>query len=101
MNKRDLSERDICSKFITPAILKAGWEQHFFREEVNLTRGRVVVRGKVAARIQNPEAEGGPKRADYVLYGIPNVPLAVVEAKRNIHALGEGMQQALHYAEML
>jgi type I restriction enzyme R subunit len=101
MSKKDLSERDICTKFIAPAILRAGWEQQLFREEVQLTRGRVVVRGKVAARIQNPEAEGGPKRADYVLYGFPSVALAVLEAKRNIYAIGDGMQQALHYAEML
>ncbi len=49
MNKNDLSERDICTKFITPAILQAGWQQHQFREEVNLTDGRVMVRGKLAA----------------------------------------------------
>ena len=66
MDKHDLSERDICTKFITPAIQQAGWLQHQFREEVNLTDGRVMVRGKLAARIRNPDAKGGPKRADYV-----------------------------------
>ena len=67
MDKSQLTERDICTKFITPAIQTAGWQQHEFREEVNLTDGRVMVRGKLAARIRNPEVKGGPKRADYVL----------------------------------
>ena len=101
MDKYQLSERDICTKFITPAIVKAGWQQNQFREEVNLTDGRVMVRGKLAARIKNPDAKGGPKRADFVLYARPNVPIAVVEAKQAKFTVGHGMQQALVYAEML
>lgn len=101
MQKSELSERDICTKFITPAILDAGWGQSFFREEVKLTDGRVVVRGAIATRIKDPEATGGPKRADYILYAFANVPLAVLEAKRNVFPLGHGMQQALLYAELL
>jgi len=101
MDKHQLSERDICTKFITPAIVQAGWLQHQFREEVNLTDGRVIVRGKLAARIKNPDTKGGPKRADFVLYARPNVPIAVVEAKQARFSIGYGMQQALTYAEML
>ena len=101
MDKHDLSERDICTKFITPAIQQAGWLQHQFREEVNLTDGRVMVRGKLAARIRNPDAKGGPKRADFVLYARPSVPIAIVEAKQARFKVGHGMQQALAYAEML
>jgi len=101
MNKKDLSERDICTKFISPAIQAAGWAQHLFREEVKLTNGRVIVRGQLATRIKNPAAQGGPKRADYVFYGLPNLPLAVLEAKRNIFEIGNGMPQALDYADML
>ncbi|NQV29079.1 MAG: DEAD/DEAH box helicase family protein [Rhodopirellula sp.] len=101
MHKRDLSERDICTKFITPAILQAGWKQEQFREEVKLTLGRVVVRGQVAKRILKAGAKGGPKRSDYVLYAKPNIPLATLEAKRNIFEVGHGMQQSLDYAEML
>jgi len=101
MNKYELSERDICTKFITPAIQEAGWQQHQFREEVSLTDGRVMVRGRLASRIRNPEAKGGPKRADFVLYARPNVPIAIVEAKQAKFSLGHGMQQALVYAEML
>lgn len=101
MDKHQLSERDICTKFITPAIVQAGWQQHQFREEVGLTDGRVMVRGKLASRIKNPDAKGGPKRADFVLYARPNVPIAVVEAKQAKFSVGHGMQQALAYAEML
>ncbi|HMA65678.1 MAG TPA: DEAD/DEAH box helicase family protein, partial [Chitinispirillaceae bacterium] len=101
MNKKDLSERDICTKFINPALSAAGWLHTQFREEVKLTDGRVIVRGKLASRVKNPESKGGPKRADYVLYAKGNIPIAIIEAKRNIFAVGQGMQQALDYAEML
>ncbi|MCP5426033.1 MAG: DEAD/DEAH box helicase family protein [Gammaproteobacteria bacterium] len=101
MDKYQLSERDICTKFIAPAILQAGWLQEQFREEVQFTDGRVMVRSKLAARIRNPEAKGGPKRADFVLYAKPNLPIAVVEAKQARFSIGHGMQQALAYAEML
>ncbi|NEV62225.1 EcoAI/FtnUII family type I restriction enzme subunit R [Thiorhodococcus minor] len=96
-----LSERDICTKYITPAIQRAGWQQAQFREEVRLTDGRVMVRGKLAARIKNPDAKGGPKRADYVLYARPDLPIAVIEAKHAGFAVGQGMQQALLYADLL
>ena len=101
MNKKQLSERDICTKFITAAIRNAGWQQTQFREEVSLTAGRVLVRGNLAYRLKNPQAKGGPKRADYVLYAKSNIPIAVIEAKRNSYEVGQGMQQALDYAEML
>jgi type I restriction enzyme R subunit len=101
MDKKNFSERDICTKLIMPAIEKAGWQQSQFREEVNITAGRVMVRGKLAARIKNPDARGGPKRADYVLYAKPNLPIAVIEAKNNSLSIGHGMQQALGYAELL
>lgn len=101
MDRAQYSERDICTKFIIPAIQQAGWLQHQFREEVSLTDGRVMVRGKLAIRIKNPEVKGGPKRADFVLYARPNVPIAVIEAKQAKFSVGHGMQQALAYAEML
>ncbi|MDR2155335.1 MAG: DEAD/DEAH box helicase family protein [Burkholderiaceae bacterium] len=101
MDKYQFSERDICTKFITPALQLAGWQQHQFREEVSLTNGRIQVRGNLATRIKNPDAKGGPKRADFVLYARPNLPLAIVEAKQAKFPIGHGMQQALAYAEML
>ena len=95
MDKKDLSERDICTKFITPAVSAAGWDVYSqVREEVTLTNGRVQVHGKLAAR-------GEAGRADYVLYHKPKIPLAVIEAKDNSHRVGDGMQQAQRYAEML
>ena len=94
MNKNELSERDICTKFITPAITQAGWTQSQIREEVTFTKGRVVVRGKLVTR-------GEKKRADYILYYKPNLALAVIEAKDNKHSVGDGIQQALNYAESL
>lgn len=94
-DKKSLSERDICTKYITPAIVEqGGWNLHTqMREELVLTKGRVYVRGKLVSR-------GESKRADYILYYKPNIPIAVVEAKDNNHSIGSGMQQALVYAEM-
>jgi type I restriction enzyme R subunit len=93
INKKSLSERDICTKFITPALVKAGWDlETQIREEVSFTAGQVLVRGETVKR-------GTPKRADYVLYHRPNLPLAVVEAKDNSQSVGAGMQQALAYAD--
>ena len=95
MNKKQLSERDICTKYITPAIEQAGWDLATqVREEMRLTNGRVIVRGQLHTRAKN-------KRADYVLFYKPNIPIAIVEAKDNNHSIGSGMQQALGYAEML
>lgn len=94
-DKRSLSERDICTKFITPAVKEAGWnELTQIREEVSFTKGRIIVRGKMVSR-------GQGKRADYVLYYKPNIPLALIEAKDNTQPIGAGMQQALEYAETL
>ena len=95
MNKQELSERDICTKFITPALVEAGWDiDRQIREEFSLTAGRIILRGKLHARGKN-------KRADYVLFYKPNLPIAVLEAKDNKHSVGDGMQQALKYAELL
>lgn len=95
MDKSSLSERDICTKFITPAVEKAGWDVITqVREEFPLTKGRVIVRGKLHTRATN-------KRADYVLFYKPNIPIAVIEAKDNTHSVADGMQQALGYADLL
>jgi hypothetical protein len=95
LNKRDLSERDICSKFISPAVQHSGWDPMLqIREEVSFTNGRIIVRGKLVTR-------GKAKRADYILYYKPNIPIAIIEAKDNNHSVGDGMQQALGYATTL
>ena len=75
VNKKDLSERDICSKYITPSLINAGWDlERQIREEVSFTDGRIIVRKKLVTR-------GERKRADYILYYKSNMPLAIIEAK--------------------
>lgn len=95
MNKKELSESDICDLFITPALAQAGWVAATqIRREVTFTAGQVKVKGKLATR-------GKQKRADYLLFYEPNLPIAVVEAKVNTHPVGGGIQQAMSYAETL
>jgi len=97
-DKKALTERDICTKFITPALVGsdgAKWNvMTQLREEFYFTKGRVIVRGKTVKR-------GEAKKADYLLFYRPNIPIAVIEAKDNNHSVGDGMQQALEYAEIL
>ena len=93
--KGSLSERDIITKFILPAIEASGWDkQTQIREEVSFTAGRIFVKGKLTKR-------GEKKRADIIIYYKSNIPVAVVEAKDNNHSVGAGMQQALEYANTL
>ena len=94
MSKKSLSESDICDRFITPALTTSGWANHQWRREYAFTDGRIIVRGKMVAR-------GKQKRADYLLFYKPNMPIAVIEAKDNNHSVGAGMQQALGYATTL
>jgi type I restriction enzyme R subunit len=93
IDKKSLSERDICTKFITPAIKDvADWDLMQFSEEFTL--GKIFVKGKRVAR-------GSKDRADYILFHNRDLPIAIIEAKDNNHDLGAGMQQALRYAEMI
>jgi len=95
LSKNGYTERDICTKFITPALVHAGWDlQKQIREEVTFTAGRIVVKGKKHVRKKS-------KRADYILYYKKDLPIAVIEAKDDRHSVGDGMQQALEYADML
>jgi type I restriction enzyme, R subunit len=94
-NKKQLSERDICTKFITPALEQAGWDMHKqVREEVSFTDGRIYVKGNLSVR-------GKRKRADYILYYKPNIPIAIIEAKDNSYSVKAGIQQGLDYATIL
>jgi len=93
--KRDLSERDICTKYIIPALQKAGWNiEKQIREEVYFTDGKIYIKG-------NKTKRGTRKRADYILYYKPNIPVAIIEAKRNEKSIDFGIQQALDYAGIL
>lgn len=95
MDKQKLTERDICTKFINPALEQAGWDiQSQVREEFPVTNGRIIVRGRMHTRAR-------PRRADYVLSYKKNLPIAIIEAKDNNHSLGDGMQQALAYSDAL
>ena len=95
IDKKSLSERDICTKFITPALENARWDKLTqVLEEVSFTDGKIYVQGKLTAR-------GTGKRADYILYYKPNIPIAIIEAKDNNHSVRAGIQQALDYAKIL
>jgi len=93
MPRHTLSETDICDRFITPALRQAGWLKERILREHSFTDGRIIVRGRLVSR-------GRRRRADYLLLH-EGVALAVIEAKDNSHAVGDGMQQALAYAEAL
>ncbi|MEX2409801.1 MAG: DEAD/DEAH box helicase family protein, partial [Candidatus Paceibacterota bacterium] len=95
MKKSGLTEADIRTKYITPALVGAGWDLHKqIREEKYFTDGRIRVRGSLVKRDVG-------KKADYILYYKRGIPLAVIEAKDNSHAVGSGLQQGLDYAEIL
>jgi type I restriction enzyme R subunit len=97
LNKKALSEADICAKFITPSLARAGWSEveQVFRE-YTLRPGRVVVRGSQSRRDKRTVL-----RADYALFYKTGMALAVIEAKDNAYSVGAGMQQAIGYAELL
>jgi len=95
MDKKQLTETDIITKFVLPAIELAGWDAMTqLRQEVKLRDGKVIVRGNLGVRKT-------AKSADIVLYHKPNLPLAVIEAKANKHEVGKGIQQGLDYARLL
>ena len=94
-SKQSLSERDICTQYILPALKKAGWNvQTQIREEVSFTDGRIYVKG-------NKTTRGKRKRADFILYYKPNIPVAVIEAKKNSLSLNAGIQQGIEYSDIL
>ena len=95
MDKKSLTEQDVCSKYILPAVTASGWDLKYqIREQVSFTAGKIIVRGKTVSR-------GEKKRADFILYYKNDLPIAIIEAKDNNHSVGSGMEQALGYAEAL
>ncbi|UUC91584.1 EcoAI/FtnUII family type I restriction enzme subunit R [Comamonas sp. C11] len=97
MDKKQLSEADICAKFISPAVVKAGWSEvdQIYRE-YTIAPGRIVVRGQKAQRNKQSAL-----RADYLLCYQFGQPLAIIEAKDNNHTVFAGMQQATEYAHRM
>ena len=61
LDKKALSESDICDRFITPAIEKSGWTNDQWRREYGFTDGKVVVRGKMVARGKARRAWDAPE----------------------------------------
>lgn len=95
MDKKSLSERDICTKYIVPALQKAWWDiEKQIREEVTFTDWKIVMQWLRISRINK-------KRADFILYYKNNFPIAIIEAKDNNHSIWAGMQQWLEYSNML
>jgi len=94
LSKKQLTEQEIRSRFITPALQRAGWDLNQIREEYYFTDGKIEYKGKTHQR-------GERKFADYVLYYHDNFPLAVIEAKDNNHTIGSGLGQAMDYAAIL
>ncbi|MBU4485405.1 MAG: DEAD/DEAH box helicase family protein [Candidatus Delongbacteria bacterium] len=94
LDKKSLSERDICTKYISPAIEKAGWDKNRYLEQVYFTDGKIYVKGRMTTR-------GKRKFADYILYYLKNIPIAIIEAKDNNHSIRSGIQQGLDYAKIL
>ena len=90
--KWQMTEEDIKLNFITPA-LSPKWNGRMTME-TQITDGKINLRGNLVSRAL-------PKRADYVLYINANNPIAIVEAKDNQHAVADGLQQAMTYAQML
>ena len=94
-DKKNLSETDIRTKYITPAIASGGWDiKSQIREEYVFTDGRIIVSKKGSTR-------GVKKKVDYLLFYKENMPLAIVEAKGNKKSMGSGMQQGIDYSEGL
>ncbi|MDR1689121.1 MAG: type I restriction enzyme HsdR N-terminal domain-containing protein [Clostridiales bacterium] len=96
MDKKKLTEQEIRSRFILPAIQAAGWSVTQIREDYAITKGRIIARSGLCKR-----DDKSVKRADYILFYKPHIPLAVVEAKDNNHLISDGMQQALDYADRM
>ena len=95
MDKKKLTETDIITKYILPAVEQSGWDSMLqIRQEVKLRDGKVIVRGQLGVRKT-------VKSADVVLYHTSGRALAVIEAKANKHEIGKGMQQGLDYARLL
>ncbi len=89
-----MSEADTCRTYILPKLHAAGWADDLIAEQRVITPGRIVPLGHSHTR-----KESG--RPDYILYLRKHYPIAVVEAKAEYKLPGDGMQQAINYAQML
>ena len=91
----ELTEEDVRAKYIDPSIRNAGWNEELqIRREVFFTDGKIIIQ-------KNKTKRGKRKKADYVLSYKTNLPLAIIEAKKNTFTVGHGMQQGIEYGEIL
>lgn len=91
----ELSEEDVRAKYIDPSIRNAGWNEDIqIRREVFFTDGKIIIQ-------KNKTKRGKRKKADYVLSYKANLPLAIIEAKKNTFTIGHGIQQGIEYGEIL
>lgn len=88
------TEADTCRTYIVPKLHAAGWEDDFIAEQRVIAPGRIVPLGRKHTRRE-------PRRPDYILFLRRNYPIAVVEAKAEYRQPGDGLQQAMNYADML
>ena len=89
-----MTEADTCRTYVVPKLHSAGWSDEQIREQVTFTDGRIIPLGAGHTRKEK-------KRADYVLRYRPDFPIAIVEAKAEYKNPGDGLQQAMDYAEIL
>ena len=91
-----MNEADTCRVLVTPALMKAGWNQPVWRitEQHYFTDGQIVLVGNGHKRQKG-------KKADYLLRYKESFPIAVVEAKAEDLEPGAGLQQAKDYAQIL
>lgn len=87
-------ERDTCRDVILPALIEVGWTQPMIRPEYQLKARRTLSAGGV-------ERDLPDGRVDYVLEIQPDLPVAVVEAKRAYRSAADGVQQSIRYAQQL
>ena len=88
------NEEDTKLHLITPALQQEGWTGPRITMEYPITAGQIVLQGDSHQKLQ-------PQKADYLLRYSESLPIAVVEAKDEDHAVGAGLQQAMGYAEKL
>jgi type I restriction enzyme, R subunit len=89
-----MTEADVCRNFVLPSIYTSGWDNTKIKEQFFFTDGRIEV-----TRAGSRRREG--KKADYILFYKPHLPLAIIEAKDDSHSHHDGMSQAIQYGEIL
>lgn len=88
------NEAETCREYVLPKLRKVGWSDDQIIEQKYFTDGRIVTTEEKYFRRPG-------KKADYILRYKPDFMIAVVEAKAIYKKPGDGLQQAMEYAEIL